>query len=452
MRDGEKFRLGDLCSITKGQTPIRQAVPGSYPLVVTAQKRASHETFQFDCSAVIVPLVSSTGHGHASIKRIHYQEGKFALGSILCAVVPKDEKCLHPQFLHIYFSYFKDQLIVPLMKGTANVSLSIKALSNLKIIAPSMEVQMRVIELAKNDALMKPLEDEIAHQEALLGKLKQAILQEAIQGKLTEDWRAANPDTDPAAELLKRIQKEKAKLIADKKLRKEKPLPPITPEEIPFEIPEGWALSWLRDVSCIRGGITKNSAKRDGHKLSLPYLRVANVYANRLELNEIKEIGLAESEVERYLLQSGDLLVVEGNGSKDQVGRIAVWDGSISPCLHQNHLINVRLLDKALVKWVLLFYLSPLGRAVLEDQARTSTGLYNLSTGKIAGLPFLIPPSEEQAAIVERVEALMESCRALEKEIELSRTHAAHLLQAVLKEAFSQTPHQEFAEQNRGSN
>lgn len=306
---------------------------------------------------------------------------------------------------------------------------------------PPFEEQHQLIQkINKARAAIETATHEITHQQTLLGKLKQAILQEAIQGKLTAEWRADNPITEPASELLQRIQAEKARLIAEKKIRKEKPLPEITPEEIPFEIPDGWGVARLQDISWIRGGITKNSAKRDGHKLSLPYLRVANVYANHLDLTEIKEIGLAESEIEKYLLEIDDLLVVEGNGSKNQVGRIAVWDGSISPCLHQNHLINIRLLDKSLVNWALLFYLSPFGREVLEEQARTSTGLYNLSTGKISGLPCVVPPLAEQAAIVERVEALMATCRELEAEIERSRTHAADLLQAVLKEAFAPTP------------
>ncbi len=77
-----------------------------------------------------------------------------------------------------------------------------------------------------------------------LPKLKQAILQEAIQGKLTADWRAAHPDVEPASQLLHRIQAEKARLIAAKKLRPEKPLPQITAAEIPFEIPKGW--EWCR--------------------------------------------------------------------------------------------------------------------------------------------------------------------------------------------------------------
>jgi type I restriction enzyme S subunit len=74
---------------------------------------------------------------------------------------------------------------------------------------------------------------------------------------------------------------------------------------------------------------------------------------------------------------------------------------------------------------------------LIEEQARTSTGLYNLSTGKVANLPIPLPPLAEQAAIVERVEMLMTTCRALEAEIEHARTHAAHLLQSVLKEAFA---------------
>jgi type I restriction enzyme S subunit len=281
------------------------------------------------------------------------------------------------------------------------------------------------------------LEHEISHQETLLDKLKQAILQEAIQGKLTADWRAAHPDVEPASQLLHRIQAEKARLIAGKKLRLEKPLPKITPTEMPFEIQKGWEWCRAGDIGIVIGGLTKNAAKRGGHKRVLPYLRVANVYADRLDLSELKEIGVADSEVDKLLLEKDDLLVVEGNGSRDQVGRIARWDGSVDPCVHQNHVIKVRLGEPRVAPWALYWFLSPTGRALIEEQARTSTGLYNLSTGKVANLPIPLPPLAEQAAIVARVEALMTTFRALEVEIENTRAHAAHLLQAFLKEAFA---------------
>ncbi len=82
-----KLSLGELCTITKGTTGIQKAIPGEFPMVVTGEDRKSHNEYQFDDEAVIVPLVSGTGHGHASIKRIHYQTGKFALGSILLTII-----------------------------------------------------------------------------------------------------------------------------------------------------------------------------------------------------------------------------------------------------------------------------------------------------------------------------------------------------------------------------
>ena len=96
------IRLGDYCDIIKGGIGIKKAIPGEFPLVVTAEKRQSHNEYQFDTTAVIIPLVSSTGHGHASIKRLHYQEGKFALGTILCAVLIKDTTIINPRFLYIF--------------------------------------------------------------------------------------------------------------------------------------------------------------------------------------------------------------------------------------------------------------------------------------------------------------------------------------------------------------
>ncbi|NLX25192.1 MAG: hypothetical protein GXY61_04415, partial [Lentisphaerae bacterium] len=132
-----------------------------------------------------------------------------------------------------------------LARGAVRKALRYDDLCEIEIPAISYERQLEILEHKSGfNKQHASLLGEIAHQEALLGKLKQAILQEAIQGKLTADWRAANPDTEPASELLKRIQKEKLHLIAEKKLRPEKPLPKISPAEIPFEIPAGW--EWVR--------------------------------------------------------------------------------------------------------------------------------------------------------------------------------------------------------------
>lgn len=93
----------------------------------------------------------------------------------------------------------------------------------------------------------------------------------------------------------------------------------------------------------------------------MPYLRAASVHFNELDLRDGHEIGIQESEVPRTLLRIGDLLIVEGNGSIEQIGRAAVWDGSIDSCLHQNHIIKVRFVPSDISRCVLFWLLSTEG-------------------------------------------------------------------------------------------
>lgn len=439
MRDGAKFRLGDLCSIIRGETPIKQAVPGGFPMVVTAEERTSHESFQCNCRAVIVPLVSSTGHGHASIKRIHYQEGKFALGSILCAVVPKDEKRLNPKFLHVYFSYFKDQLIVPLMKGTANVSLSVSKLADLMIIVPPMDVQMRVIDFSLNDALTKPLEDEIAHQQTILAKLKQAILQEAIQGKLTADWRISHPQVEPASRLLHRIQAEKARLIAAKKLRPEKPLPKVTQAEITFEIPHRW--EWCRFGAVARAYEAGSSFKCEHREVTgneWGVIKTSAVTSGTFLVRENKFFRSDTPTDTSARVQVGDLIFCRASGSKGLAGKCAIVRDCNRNLLLSDKTIRVPLMDSMNQEYIALHNDSAQSQAYFDGLSTgKSTSMNNVTRRDLFKKPIPLPPLAEQAAIVARVEALMKTCRALEAEIDSARTDAADLLQAVLKEAFA---------------
>lgn len=138
-------KIGDTCSITKGNTPIQKAIPGEYQLVVTTAERKTSSSYQFDKAGVCIPLVSSRGHGVASLNEVFYQEGKYAVGNILCCVIPKDNSVLSAKFLHLYLNYAKDYLLVPQMKGGANVSLSIDAIARVRIPIPPLPVQNEVI-------------------------------------------------------------------------------------------------------------------------------------------------------------------------------------------------------------------------------------------------------------------------------------------------------------------
>jgi len=173
----------------------------------------------------------------------------------------------------------------------------------------------------------------------------------------------------------------------------------------------------LEQLGLVFGGLTKNP-KRAKLEKQLPYLRVANVYANELRLEEIQRIGVEDAELEKLLVRAGDLLIVEGNGSKDQIGRLAIWDGSIDRCVHQNHLIKVRAVEPSMPRWLLYWLQSPCGRRFVELVASSTSGLYTLSVNKVGDLPIALPPLAEQHRIVAEVERCLSVIEELETVIE----------------------------------
>ena len=172
----EIVKLGNICRIEKGRTGITKAVLGEYPLVTTGEERGSHNEYQFKSEAVCIPLVSSTGHGHASMKRVHYQEGKFALGSILAAAIPIDSSTVSAKYLYYYLNNFKDDVVVPLMKGMANVTLSVSSLKEVKVFLPSIEDQEKLVSLMDKceklrNTLSKSMSDSEKMIRAVLGEI-----------------------------------------------------------------------------------------------------------------------------------------------------------------------------------------------------------------------------------------------------------------------------------------
>jgi type I restriction enzyme S subunit len=282
---GNEFvvELGAIATIEKGKTGIKDAVPGVYPLVVTAEGRLTADHFDFEGPAVIIPLVSSTGHGDASLKRIHYQDGKYAVGSILCAVQSRFPEVVHPRYLYEYLSTFKEELLVSRMSGTANVSLTVGKIAEVPVPLITYEAQEKLDRLMSlcdaleasgqleaqqhaqlvgtllgtltqsetPEALAYNWQRIATHFDVLLDRpeavdaLEQTILQLAVRGLLVPQ----DPTDEPASVLLQKIRTEKDHLIAQGKIKRDKPLPPITDEEKPFELPEGWEWARLEQAS-----------------------------------------------------------------------------------------------------------------------------------------------------------------------------------------------------------
>src|SRR6266496_6557094 len=139
------YPISELCLMVKGTYPTLDTEPGEYPLVVTAEYRRSASTYQLEGSAVCVPLISSTGHGDATLHRVHYQEGRFAVANLLVALLPRNSNLCSAKYLYYLLTAKKNEYFVPLMSGTANVSLKIQDIAAVEIPLPSLEDQQRIV-------------------------------------------------------------------------------------------------------------------------------------------------------------------------------------------------------------------------------------------------------------------------------------------------------------------
>lgn len=224
-------------------------------------------------------------------------------------------------------------------------------------------------------------------------ELKNSILQLAIQGKLVEQ----RPEEGTAEELFARIQEEKRRLIKEGMIKREKPLPEITEDEKPFEIPESWMWVRLGEIFQHNTGKALNSTNRSG--VSLKYITTSNLYWNRFELSNLKEMFFTDTELEKCTVQKGDLLVCEGG----DIGRAAIWQSDNNIRI-QNHIHRLRPYITVCTEFFYyLFYLYKHAGWI----GGKGIGIQGLSSKAIHILVFPLPPLAEQKRIVAKIEELL---------------------------------------------
>ena len=224
-------------------------------------------------------------------------------------------------------------------------------------------------------------------------ELKNSILQRAIQGKLVEQ----RPEEGTAEELYQQIQEEKQKLLAEGQIKKEKPLPEITEDEIPFDIPESWKWVRLGEIFSHNTGKALNAVNRSGSRLK--YITTSNLYWNRFELEKVKEMYFNDSEIEKCTVSKGDLLVCEGG----DIGRAAIWNYDYDICI-QNHIHRLRAYYQICTEYFYyLFYLYKHAGWI----GGKGIGIKGLSSNALHSLVFPLPPLAEQKRIVAKIEELL---------------------------------------------
>lgn len=192
----------------------------------------------------------------------------------------------------------------------------------------------------------------------------------------------------------------------------------------------------LGEIAAIQGGIQKQP-KRAPKENSFPFLRVANVTGDGLNLDEVHQVELFDDEIERWRLAAGDLLVVEGNGSAAQIGRSCLWDGSIPECVHQNHIIRVRPRSSMIPEYLELVWNSPSLRAELTRIASSSSGLHTLSVAKLKRLVVPRPPLEIQQQLIGEAQRVLEDAKRLRAMVAVLQQRSLATRRGVLAAAFS---------------
>lgn len=430
-----KYRLGDICTITKGETGIMKAIPGAYTMVALGEANKTHNEFQFDTKAVIVPLVSSTGHGHASMKRVKYQEGKFSLGSILCAVIPKDEKVILAKYLHIYLHWNREELLVSQMKGMANVSLPMNKIADVIVIVPSIEKQKEIIDLEKKLVERELEADKLfADQLTQITNLNQAILQEAMQGKLVKQDKA----DEPASELLKRIKAEKATLRqVQGKGKKDppagragKPLPPIKPEEIPFEIPENWV--WCRLGEIIQYTENLDIQKHLSPNTIVNYVDIDAIDNKNFNIREAKQKTVRElSTRARRVLKSN---YIAYSTVRPYLKNIAIVEDDKENYIGSTGFNVFKTLNVEL-KYAFFYLLTPYVNNSFKD-LMVGFNSPSITNDQFERSLFPLPPLSEQKRIVAEIEKQLAKTKQLKEHIIANQQATEQLLKALLHQAF----------------
>ena len=174
----------------------------------------------------------------------------------------------------------------------------------------------------------------------------------------------------------------------------------------PVANPKGWSMSTIGDLAEVQGGLQVTSARKN-LPVEVPYLRVANVYRGVLDLSEIKTIRATPAEIQRTTLVKDDLLVVEGHGNPNEIGRAALWNGEIEQCVHQNHLIRARF-DCTKVEPVFAseYVNSPGGRQHLLRAGKSTSGLNTISVSNVRETPIALPPLRLQQTFATRIASI----------------------------------------------
>ncbi len=440
-------RLGTVVNVSTGKLDANAAVQGGrYPFFTCSVTPLEIDSYSFDCKAVLL-----AGNGDFNLKRY---EGKFDAYQRTYVIEP-----ILWDLQYLYFLLSQNiSIITKNNRGSAIPYLKLGDITEPVIAIPPLAEQSRIVTRVEElmqlcDALEVSGQLETQQHAQLVGTLLGTLTQSETPEELADNWQRIathfdllldrpeavdaleqtilqlavrgllvpqDPTDEPASVLLQKIRTEKDHLIAQGKIKRDKPLPPITDQEKPFELPYGWELARFGDLAQISSGVTLGRKTPLSKPLLFPYLRVANVQRWFLNLQLMKDVLIDEAELPRFQVCAGDLLITEG-GDWDKVGRTAIWRDELSTCLHQNHVFKARgLTAEWCPEWAELYLNSDVARSYFAASAKQTTNLASINMTELKHCVFPLPPLSEQSRIVTRVNELRSLCVDLKASLKTS--------------------------------
>ena len=193
----------------------------------------------------------------------------------------------------------------------------------------------------------------------------------------------------------------------------------------------------LGEIASIKSGVTLGRRSLRGPTVSLPYLRVANVQDGFLNLNEVKKIEILESEIKKWLLEAGDILLTEG-GDWDKLGRGTVWNNEIQPCIHQNHIFRVRLkTDNYFPEYIAAYIGSPIGKLYFQNASKQTTNLASINQQQLKAFQIPMVPKEEQKKFLNEMNMVKSKIQLINKKHMKLIKEIEALIPSILNKAFN---------------
>jgi type I restriction enzyme S subunit len=425
------MKIDNLFHFEKGSLQSSKCTEGKFDFITASSEWKTHNEYTHDCEALVFAAAAS-----GSLGRTHYVNGKFISSDLCFIITPKDPVNLpiDLKFYHMIFDEFKNDIVKNTKAGTSKEAIGMKAFGNYKLpyfdIDKQVEAKIQFVNLQHSKI---ELNSELTHQLDLIKQLRQAFLREAMQGKLVKSTNTK----ETGQQLLEKIKTEKAQLIAEKKLKKEKELPPISADEIPFEIPEHWA--WCRlgeSIYDTDSGKSPNCLNESVIEKQWGVIKTTAIQEMFFLENENKILPEKFIVNQQHKICEGDILITRA-GPKNRVGVVCCVEKLTNNLILSDKTIRIKFSKKLLSpKYYTIALNSPLIKKVIEKKmSGMADSQVNITQDNIKSFPIPLPPLHEQEQIVAKLEELMAFCDGLEQSIKESQGYNEMLLQQVLREA-----------------